>query len=368
MKTMRKNLTFVFVHGLAGWGSYDEAYQKKPYWGMRGGDLMVYLREKGYDCYAASVSPAGSAWDRACELYAQLAGSQVDYGEAHSREFNHERFGRDFSDKPLIPVWNEDTRLVLIGHSFGGATVRLFAQLLTKGDKAQCISADDSSPLFEGGMGDRIHSIVTLAAPTNGTSAYDMAADPLFDPGKVSVPWWSKALAKIMSKRLKVVPDGRDERDYAAYDMHVDHAMQLNRCIDTLPRVYFFSVPCSFTTRGKDGNHRPKRGMEMFLYMRSCLIGAYTGRTKGGVEIDDHWRRNDGLVNTVSAAYPIGAPHRKFDADHVEPGIWNVFPVYNGDHMSLQGGYIHRHDIREFYLKMLQMIDALPQDTSFKSV
>ena len=73
------SLQFVFVHGLSGWGSYDQKYRRMPYWGMRGGDLMAFLRGKGFDCYAASVSPTGSAWDRACELYAQLAGKRVDY-------------------------------------------------------------------------------------------------------------------------------------------------------------------------------------------------------------------------------------------------------------------------------------------------
>ena len=33
-----------------------------PYWGMFGGDLMTYLRGRGFSCYAASVSPEGSAW------------------------------------------------------------------------------------------------------------------------------------------------------------------------------------------------------------------------------------------------------------------------------------------------------------------
>ena len=42
-----QRLTFVFVHGLSGWGSYDDAYRRMPYWGMRGGDLMAYLREQG---------------------------------------------------------------------------------------------------------------------------------------------------------------------------------------------------------------------------------------------------------------------------------------------------------------------------------
>ena len=126
------NTRFIFVHGLSGWGSYDAAYRWMPYWGMRGGDLIAFLRDKGYDSYAASVSPTGSAWDRTCELYAQIAGTRVDYGTVHSQTFRHERFERDFSACPLIPDWGEETRLVLIGHSFGGATVRMFAELLAR--------------------------------------------------------------------------------------------------------------------------------------------------------------------------------------------------------------------------------------------
>ena len=119
---MNQALTFVFVHGLSGWGSYDSRYRTMPYWGMRGGDLMTFLRSSGFDCYAASVSPAGSAWDRACELYAQLAGTQTDYGAVHSGAYRHARFGPDFSGRPLIPSWDAQTRLVLLGHSFGGVT------------------------------------------------------------------------------------------------------------------------------------------------------------------------------------------------------------------------------------------------------
>ena len=41
-------LKFVFVHGLSGWGSYDKTYSRMPSWGMRTGDLISYLREKGF--------------------------------------------------------------------------------------------------------------------------------------------------------------------------------------------------------------------------------------------------------------------------------------------------------------------------------
>ena len=357
---MNRKRTYVFVHGLSGWGSYDEAYKRMPYWGMRGGDLIAFLREKGFDCHAASVSPTGSAWDRACELYAQLSGTKTDYGEAHSRKYRHERFGPDYSGRPLIPEWSPTTRLVLLGHSFGGATVRLFAHLLACGEEAERnAESKTQSSLFAGGMGDRVHSIVTLAAPTNGTTAYDLFTDPAFAPEKVKVPWWSRPLAKMMSMGTKPQADGRDPRDYADYDMHIDRALELNRWIAAQPDVYYFSVPCSYTKQGRDGSHRPKKGMEPLFVMRSCQIGTYTGKTKGGIMLDERWQENDGLVNTVSAASPFGAPAVKLDRDHIQPGVWNVFPDYDGDHMALQGGLMHKHDIRGFYLDLLSLIDAL---------
>ena len=355
-------IRYIFVHGLSGWGSYDDTYRKMPYWGMRGGDLMAFLKEKGFDCYAASVAPAGSAWDRACELYAQLAGARVDYGESHAGTYRHARYGRDFSSCPLIPGWGEDTRLALLGHSFGGATVRLFSELLAHGDEAERreTAPGELSPLFAGGMERCVHSVVTLASPMNGTTAYDMMEDPGFDPGSVKTPWWSGILAKLMARGTRARPDGRDARDYAGYDMHLDRAAELNRRMAVLPGVYYFSVPCSFTDRQPDGTWRPRRGIEPLFVRRSTQMGAYRGKTAGGVTADETWRENDGLVNTVSAAAPAGAPCRTLDRDRIEPGLWQVFPTVNGDHMWPQGGLMRRHGIRPFYLDLLAMIDRLP--------
>ncbi len=350
-------LTYIFVHGLSGWGSYDSIYKQMPYWGMRGGDLIAFLRGKGYDCYAASVSPTGSAWDRVCELYAQLSGTRTDYGKAHSEKYRHERFGRDFSGCPLIPEWNDETRLVLLGHSFGGATIRLFSELLAHGDEEEKNAGADS-PFFKGGMEDRIHSIVALSSPMNGTTAYDLFDDPDFDPVSVRVPLWSKGAARMMSARTSPKQDGRDLRDYADYDMHIDNAVKMNERISTLPTVYYFSVPCSITKRGADGNHRPQKEIEPLFFARSNQIGAYTGKTSGGITIDDSWKENDGLVNTVSATAPTGAPSKAFDITDICPGIWNIFPTIEGDHMYLQGGLTRKHDMRGFYVKLLDMIDT----------
>jgi triacylglycerol esterase/lipase EstA (alpha/beta hydrolase family) len=227
-------LKYVFVRGMSGWGSYDPMYRRMPYWGMHGGNLMAYLRQQGFDCHAASVAPTGSAWDRACELYAQLAGARVDYGRAHSEVYRHGRWGQDYTGCPLIPQWRDDTRLVLLGHSFGGATVRLFSELLAHGDKAERAAGADSV-FFLGGMEKRIHGIVTLAAPMNGTTAYDLFSDPAFDPTGVKVSWWIKGMARMMSLGTKPKRDGGDERDYADFVMHIDNAMAMNRRISTLP-------------------------------------------------------------------------------------------------------------------------------------
>ena len=100
--------------------------------------------------------------------------------------------------------------------------------------------------------------------------------------------------------------------------------------------------------------------MEPLFVMRACQIGAYRGRTRGGMEIGENWRENDGLVNTVSAMVPVGAPSKAFERHNIRTGMWNVFPVLTGDHMWLQGGLLKKHNIRKFYMRLLGMIEGLP--------
>ena len=102
---------------------------------MFGGDAIKYFNKQGFNCYAASVAPHYSAWDRACELYAQLTGTKVDYGEAHSKAMGHERYGEDFTGRALIPSFSATDKINLVGHSFGGATIRLFAEIMANGSE-----------------------------------------------------------------------------------------------------------------------------------------------------------------------------------------------------------------------------------------
>ena len=355
------HLQFIFCHGLSGWGEYDRKYQRRPYWGMQTGDLMAHLRKLGYDCRAASVAPHGSAWDRACELYAQLAGTRVDYGRRHAEEYGHPRYGTDYTGRPLIRQWNDDTRVVLLGHSFGGVTVRLLSQLLSEGDEAEREYTHplDTSPLFMGGMGERVAAIVTLAAPSNGTVAYDMYFDPDFDTN-IRLPLKYAVLAKIMSLSTKDKKDSIDPRDRAGYDMEIDNAARLNERIRILPHAYYFSVACDSSVEQEDGTYLPDPAKTEGMFFRaSTLMGKYKGKTREGTVIDESWRPNDGLVNVISARAPFNDPQTVFEKNHIEPGVWNVLPDYDGDHGSLQGGFTIVHDPRPFYEELLAVISGL---------
>jgi len=353
---------YVFCHGLNGCGQYDKEYQKKPYWGGSAGDVIAKLRDLGYDAYAASVAPQGSAWDRACELYAQIAGARTDYGVSHSHEYQHERFGRDFTGNALIPTWNENTRLVLIGHSFGGVTVRLFAELLAHGDvvESAVTPAGDFSPLFAGGMGERIHTIVTIAAPSNGTTAYDLAFDPKFDTKHVQAPLKYKLLDRLMKSRTKIKGDGRDGRDWASFDMLVDNAQAINARISLLPHVYYLSAACDATMPGEGGMRVPDPALaEPLFFKTSMLMGRYNGTTKAGQVIDDEWHANDGLVNTVSARAPFGDPQQPIDRANVTKGIWNVMPDVRANHSYFQGGYFKKEDPFPFFQNLMELLADL---------
>ena len=353
-------IQYVFCHGLNGCGEYDKQYKKSPYWGSPHGDMMEHLRMLGYECHAASVAPNDSAWDRACELYAQLAGTRTDYGRMHAETYKHERYGPDFTGRPLIREWNDDTKIVLLGHSFGGVTVRLLAELLKNGDETERDNTHplDVSPLFLGGMGNRVAAVVTLAAPSNGTTAYDMNFDPDFDSKHANVGFIYEVLAKITSLSTGQVNKDRIPEDRADHDMEIDNAMSINKHIHIDPDTYYFSVACCSTVEQPDGICVPDKKKTDGLFVRtSTLMGRYKGKTPSGCIIDESWRANDGLVNVKSAHAPFGDPKKNYDPEDVKPGIWNILPDYEGDHGSLQGGFMLKSDPTLFYEELMVILE-----------
>lgn len=388
---------YVLVHGLGGWGDGDGINDSAKYWGASAGDLKTYLTEQGYTVYTPSVGPFSSAWDRACELYAQLTGTQVDYGEAHSKEHGHERFGETFTT-PLVENWGEKinggqrVKINLVGHSFGGATVRLLTSLLEYGSEAEKdATGEETSPLFEGGKGNWVNSVTALCAPHNGSSLTEIINDSgtilgvgdmtnllinlCFNTVGFSNPVSGVYDFKLDHFGLSKVEGGEDKiaaligdfikvgNDNAVYDLSPDGAAELNERIETVEDVYYFSYAYSTTKEGSILKGQiPEKGTFALLYPVALAMGSYKGTTDGGIEIDETWQANDGLVNVVSAKYPTGEEHldlpEEEDADF-ERGIWYVAPVKNGHHGTVIGLGADTEKTQEFFTELFEMVDAL---------
>ena len=172
------NYPTIFVHGFLGWGSEDDIDKVIHYWGAtRNRDLLAHLREEGFECYNPSVGPFNGVWDRACELYARLMGGRVDYGKVHSEKYGHERYGRTYPG--ILKDWGtpgNHAKINLVGHSFGGPTVRMFAELIANGSEAERNGTpeEELSGLFKGGNANMIHTVTTLSGVNNGTTYDDL--------------------------------------------------------------------------------------------------------------------------------------------------------------------------------------------------
>lgn len=99
--------------------------------------------------------------DRACEVFYQLIGGKVDYGEKHAIDTGHDRYGETF-DKPLHPSWNAKNPVHLLGHSYGSTTAIELFQLLC-------------SDFFRvGSSHEWVASITCIAGPLTGSTLTHM--------------------------------------------------------------------------------------------------------------------------------------------------------------------------------------------------
>ena len=406
-----KRYPTIYVHGLMGWGEHDQIYAVTPYWGLTS-DLMPYLTGKGYESYAASVGPLSSAWDRACELYAQLTGTTVDYGAAHAAEYDHARYGVTY-DKPLFEGWSADKKINLVGHSFGGATIRLFLDILADGSAEEQAAAKaagtEVSPFFQGGKADWVYSLTTLAAPHNGTTFLECCGDMTQFAAEAST-----AMAKLLGiSDFKGVYDFQLEQfgfyrkdgetvlealdrvlhsDFLSHndnvfrDLTIDRALELNDDIEIQPNVYYFSYAGDKTRQSTITGERTSAVdmTPLFVPFANQMCSYYDQTTAGGFRIDKSWAPNDGLVNTVSALYPTDSAGRcltksgktgyvqqdGYSNVDYQPGVWNVMPVRHYDHGNFIAGMpvpdLASQSIpalRQFYLSLMDNLSHVTTAT-----
>ena len=369
----------IYVHGLMGWGEHDQIYAVTPYWGLTS-DLMPYLTGECYESYAASVGPLSSAWDRACELYAQLTGTTVDYGAAHAAEYGHARYGVTY-DKPLFEGWSADKKINLVGHSFGGATIRLFLDILADGSAEEQAAAKaagtEVSPFFQGGKADWVYSLTTLAAPHNGTTFLECCGDMtqfaaeasttmakllgisdfkgVYDFQLEQFGFYRKDGETVLEALDRVLhSDFLSHNDNVFRDLTIDRALELNDDIEIQPNVYYFSYAGDKTRQSTLTGERTSAVdmTPLFVPFANQMCGYYDQTTAGGFRIDKSWAPNDGLVNTVSALYPTDSAGRcltqsgktgyvqqdGYSNVGYQPGVWNVMPVRHYDHGNFIAG------------------------------
>lgn len=369
----------VFLHGFFGFGEDDLLNEVMPYFGFRPGRMVIpFLKSKGYEIFAPSVGPFNSAWDRCCILYAYLYGGTVDFGKVHSEKYGHARYGRTYPG--VLKDWGEPgdhAKINIVGHSFGGPTVITFSDLMTNGfqEEIDGTPADELSPLFKGGQGDKLHTVTTLSGVNNGTILAEVLGDKgvnllsslilglitAIGESKTVMSVWDMNMAQwgIMplktelkgnhfqspfAKADKIKIFNKNKRDSVGNEMQIETRKDLVDNYATVnPNTYYFA-------RIADRSHPldKKRGiylMDFSAFILPWLAGLLTGtglcnkKLKKVYGYDpEKWGPNDGLVNVEGQKAPFGLPCEDADYnDDFKPGLWYNLPTEYKDHMSWTG-------------------------------
>ena len=256
-------------------------------------------------------------------------------------------------------------------------------QLLAHGcpEEVQAAEAagETPSPLFTGGKTGWVHALVAIAAPHDGSTFLDVQPDAA---NALSTLFLGAARALGISA-FKDVYDFRLDQfgirrdpdepittaalrmlaqnplpagDSAFDDLRCAGARALNARIATLPDAWYFSIPCCRTLpRLLTHDQKPDTAMTPLLWPFSTAMG------RAGSAVPSDWLPNDGLVNTVSARYPGGAPHTDFTPGQTpQRGVWQVLPVEELDHLAAIGGVMNTGVVRTrmFYRRVMALLDA----------
>ncbi|KAF4039682.1 hypothetical protein GN244_ATG08207 [Phytophthora infestans] len=369
----------ILVNGFTGWGR-DELLGFR-YWGGIQGDFQNELTAQGYTVYTAAVGPFASNWDRACELYTIIKGGRVDYGQKHSATHNHLRYGRNYTG--LYPQWgtaNADgsvNKVHLVGHSMGGQTVRMLAQLLAHGTTGAPIEEDPTShELFKGGK-KWVHSITTISTPNQGTTlgdGFSVIGDSVKDllGGVLSVVGIlgdsTKMIYDAKLDQWGITPKGQANpfQHVCLWSLSTGGAKEEATWVKTLSDVYYYSYVTVDTFNTRDLLLR-KISLPNLLTMLLPLdpLAVFIGGryAPDRLKLSADWQPNDGVVPAISMGSDgVGAAVTFAGASQL--GKWNKMPQLNRlDHLAVVGITLHTQ-VLDLYEGHAALLYALPTSSS----
>lgn len=371
-----KSRNIVFVHGLFGWSPPDGMSRILPYWG----EALAQFEDGALTAHEAKVGPVSSFHDRACELYAQIRGRRVDYGEAHSKASGHERFSPtlNFEGRGFVEGWSAENPVILVGHSAGAHTCLMLQQLLREGlwnapgdetgadwiEVVVCVAGvlngstlpymfgcDKSSGAFSNGLSPQaMTSLIALAGAAG--------AQLDFAPGLVSL-WldhWEGGAATHSAAwfQASAFVTGRDN---LACDLTLQGCRIANSRFEVCPDTFYLSLVTGATRAppllktmsdafarlfGRPPGPRalPESSMLSLLLPTALYQASVTftdspipGWGEGDLALDA-WSENDGAVSSISQRYPFTGPRQPpFDAGgflndgELARGVWYFEPV-----------------------------------------
>ena len=392
-----KGYPSLFLAGFLGYGEGTLADKVYHYWGFSiRRDLLKHLREEGYEVYDPHLGPFNSAWDRSCILWAYLMGGTVDFGKVHSEKYGHARYGRTYPG--ILKDWGQEgphEKINIIGHSFGGPLLKMFAELVYNGSDEEIAGTppEELSPLFKKEKPQKIHTITTLSGVMNGTTLADLFGER----GMKAATWVILMLAAMIG----------DSSIMKVYDLYFDHWNGLTKAPDKISGKFHGPLWNKEAIRAYAANHIDSVFMEMqtrvaeelndqYRYLDSdtyyfCRRAKRSRETKRGYQTPDtipsqpqlavtvwflghfdpkhlrkygadrNWFENDSLVNVPGMSAPFHAPQEDIDdIRKSKPGIWMNLPVeHPKDHMSWIGTGEKRDVFYAYFDQMLEDFQAL---------
>lgn len=376
---MNCNTPIVFCHGLLGWGE-GELFGY-PYF-VSATELKKQLQDKVPPFIFTSTGPVSSLHDQACELFFQLKGGLTDYGEEHSKKFNHKRYSRFYGDegdyclpeikekstkyggKALYPEWNKENPLDFVGHSMGAPLLTTLQQMLADDYFNKCCGFNEHTD------SSWIHSISTVSGAHNGSQlTWFLGADEetgaLSSNSKVilflctiikvygmfqdrshrknyiydlHLDQWDLENTKDYSKIFKKLADKNknfyDGEDWAMYDLTPNSMEKHNTNIKEYKDTWYFSYlsKSTFSLLGFLELFIPFV-CHIFLGPSALVIGNYKVKNERWKSVVKKWHKNDGMCPTEGQKYPyIGRSESpKFvnvfksrNKDNMQKGVWNI--------------------------------------------